>query len=140
MNKYTKKYILSIIVVILLTIIISMIWIILDEIGAYKPWAITVLFASCLTSVTHIVSGVIYDENKDEKSNLNISNSAIGCIFLVSLISQIACTLIVIIDAWKRFSSIYFIEYIIGAIFMYTSAYFFKKASYKLIDKEKKNG
>lgn len=138
MNKYTIKYILSIIGVVLLAIIICAIWITLEEAGTEKPWVLTVVFATCLASFVHIVAGMFYDENKDEKNHLKVSNGAIGCIFLISIISQIICTFIVCFEAWKRFGNIHFIEYFIAAIFMLASVYFFKKASYKLINKEKK--
>lgn len=138
MNKYTIKYILSIIGVVLLATVICTIWIILEEAGIEKPWILTAIFCTCLASFTHIIAGVIYDENKDEKSHLRLSNGAIGCIFLISIISQIICTFIVCFEAWEKFGNIHFIEYFIAAVFMLASTYFFKKASYKFINKERK--
>lgn len=137
MNKYTLKYILSIIGVVLFTFIAITVEILLDKLG--KPWIATVIFVSCLAVVVHIVASIIYDKNKDPESNFHTSKSKIGIIFMISTLSQIICMVISIIEAYKKFDDISPVEYFLAAFFMLASAYAYKKASYKLIKKGKKN-
>ena len=137
MKKYTIKYILSIIIVITLAFAFVGIWIILEGMG--KPWTGVGIFLSCLAGFTHLIADVIYDESKDPSSVFKINNIVLGIIFIISMTTQIICTLIISIEAYKNFGVIHPIEYIIVAIFMLLSAYAFKKASYNLIGRLKKN-
>lgn len=137
MDKYTKKYILFLTGGFLLAILLIAIQVIFEETGE-KPWIITVIYYSMMATFTHIVAETIYEENKDEKSNLNMPGWTIGFIFLTSIINQIVCTFAICSEAWKRFGDMHFIEYIIGAIFLLISAYFFKRSVYKLINKRNK--
>lgn len=139
MNKYIIKYILYTIGVVLFvsTFIDVIIGIALE--GFCSTWIATVILVSYLACMTHIISSAIYDDNKDPKSNFHVSKAAIGIIFMISTLSQIICMAISIIEAYKKFGDISPVEYLLAAFFMLASAYAYKKASYKLIKKEKKD-
>lgn len=139
MKSYTKIYILAIVLIVILCFIMTGIELWIEGRGDTLPWAISAIYACCLASATHIVAGVIYEESKDKKSGVEISDNSKALVFLISMVCQLAATFYVCFEAWKRFGNIHPVEYFVAAIFMLLSAYFFKRASYRLINKEKKN-
>lgn len=138
MKKYTIKYILYIaLIIFLLTFIAVAIAINLERFKS--PWSNTVIFITSLTGMIHIISSTIYEKRKDTKGNINIPNITIGIIFIISTLCQIICTIMCVIEAYKRFNDIRPIEFIISAIFIFASTYGYKKSAYTLINMEKKN-
>ena len=139
MKKYTLKYILSLIFIVLYAITICAIWVSFDQSGKVIPFGLMAIFATTMASATHVVAGWIYDEHKSEDTNIGISRNVVAIIFMISIGAQIVCTLSLYIEACKRFGVINFFEYIIAGSLLFISAYLFKRSSYKLINREKKD-
>lgn len=144
--KNNTKYILSIIFAILYVIVLCAVWVSFEQSGQIIPFGLMAIFATTLTGMTHVVAGWIYDEHRSEvydyhkfeDANIKISKNVVAIIFMVSMLVQIVCTLSLCIEAWKRFGTIHFTEYIVAGILLFITASLFKKSSYKLINKEKK--
>ena len=147
MKKYTLKYIVSLIFIVLYAIVVCAVWVSFDQSGQTIPFGLMAIFATTLAGATHVIAGCIYDAHRDEvyeyhkfgTSNIGISKNVIALIFIISIGSQIVCTLLLCIEAWKRFGTIHFTEYILAGVLLFISAYLFRKSSYKLINKEKKD-
>ena len=147
MKKYTLKYILSLIFIVLYAIVVCAVWVSFDQSGQTIPFGLMAIFATTLTGATHVIAGWIYDEHRSEvydyhksgDTNIRISKNAIALIFMISMGAQIVCTISLCIEAWKRFGTIDFCEYIIAAVLLFITAYLFRKSSYKLVNKEKKD-
>ena len=136
MNKYIIKCILYIIGVFLFAFLAIVIATTLEELG--RTWISTVILAAYIASTIHIITSMIFDEHRNPKSYLSLSKTAIGIIFIISTLSQIICIAISIVEAYKKFGDIHPIEYFVAAVFILIGAYAYKKATYKLINKEKK--
>ena len=139
MKSYIKIYILSIILIGILCLVFTGVELWMGRQRNILPWCSSTILICYLTSTTHIIAREIYKEYRNKKSKVEISNNSIALVFLISMFIQIVGTFFICFEAWRGFGSIHAIEYFTGAIFLLLSVYFFKQASYKLINKENKD-